>query len=101
MSSHHDLTPTEMRRHLRERMETEGALLAFETAVRICRDLKASATAKASAVNSLLRVGGYDGKPAADLDKPVSEMTYAETTAMIARLKREQEAAGGGADVFD
>lgn len=88
MSDHHDMTPAEVRRHLQERMETEGALLAYETAVGICRDPKASATAKASALKALFYVAGHDGKPAPDRDKPISEMTRAETEAMIAELKR-------------
>lgn len=84
------MTPTEARRYLRERMETEGAVLAFETAVGICRDPKAPATAKAQALKVLLAVAGYDGKPNPDRDKPVSEMTRDEVEAMIDRLKRDE-----------
>lgn len=103
MTATDDMTPAEMRRHLQERMETEGALLAYETAVGICRDPKASATAKSSALKALLFVGGYDGKPQPDRDKPVSEMTYEETTAMLAELKREHatRAEKASLDVFD
>ncbi|KQP82961.1 hypothetical protein [Methylobacterium sp. Leaf117] len=100
MSQHtHEMTPAQVRRHLRERMETEGALLAYETAVAICRDTRAPATAKASALKALLYVGGYDGKPAPDRDKPISEMTLQETEALIARLKGE-EAPALSEDVF-
>ena len=80
-------------------METEGALLAYETAVAICRDTRAPATAKASALKALLYVGGYDGKPASERDKPVSEMTLHETEALIARLQR-QEPTSLSEDVF-
>ncbi|GJD96543.1 hypothetical protein [Methylobacterium iners] len=103
MNSDRDLTPEEVRRHLQERMATEGALLAYETAIGICRDPKASATAKASALKALLFVGGYDGKPPPDRDKPVSEMTRPEIDAMITQLKRENAAAQtdvGLPDVF-
>lgn len=96
-----DMNPAETRRHLQERMETEGALLAYETAVAICRDPKASATAKSSAVKSLLFVGGYDGKPPPDRDKPISELTYAETTALLTDLRREHAAARASAGLHD
>lgn len=103
MSDRHDMTPAETRRHLQERMETEGALLAYETAVGICRDPKASATAKASALKALFYVAGHDGKPAPDRDKPISELTRAETEAMLAELRRDHAARSQKAkpDVFD
>ncbi|KQT80157.1 hypothetical protein [Methylobacterium sp. Leaf466] len=92
-------TVEEARHELRERMEFEGAVVAYETALAICRDPKASATAKASAINSLLRVAGYDGKPGPDFDKPLDEMTYEETNALLDRLRR-REAALNEPDVF-
>lgn len=103
MSDRNDLTPAEARRYLQERMETEGALLAYETAVSICRDPKASATAKASALKALFYVAGHDGKPAPDCDKPISELTREETEAMIADLKRTHVALtrDAAADIFD
>ena len=98
-----DMTPAETRRHLQERMETEGAVLAYETAVAICRDPKAPATAKASAIKALFYVAGHDGKPPPDRDKPISEMTLAETEAMLVDLRREHAARARDAmtDVFD
>ena len=98
-----DMTPAQVRQHLRERMETEGAVLAFETAVGICRGLKAPATAKAQALKVLLAVAGYDGKREPDRDKPVSEMTRGEVEAMIVRLKREEThySTAGASDLFD
>lgn len=103
MSDRNDLTPAEARRYLQERMETEGALLAYETAVGICRDPKASATAKASALKALFYVAGHDGKPAPDRDKPLSEITRDEAEAMIADLKRAHAAQtmGTATDIFD
>ncbi|KQT84688.1 hypothetical protein ASG51_00925 [Methylobacterium sp. Leaf465] len=103
MSDYHGMTPAEARRYLQERMETEGAVLAYETAVSICRDPKASATAKASALKALFYVAGHDGKPAPDRDKPVSEMTYAEAEVMLAELKREHAAKSSdtATDIFD
>jgi hypothetical protein len=105
MSNDWELTPEEARRELRYRMETEGAQIAYDTAVGICRDPKASATAKASAVNSLLRVGGYDGKPEPDTGKAISDMTPAELKALLARtdvmLARYEAQSGDQNDVFD
>ena len=103
MSDHHDMTPAETRRHLQERFETEGTVLAYETAVGLCRDPKASATAKAQALKVLLAVAGYDGKPAPDRDKPISEMTRAETDALLADLRRKHPTRAHDAetDIFD
>lgn len=94
-------SPEDVRRELRFRMETEGALLAFETAVGICRDPKASATAKASALKALLFVGGYHGKPEPDVDKPLSEMTHDELSRAAERIRRERAALGTDQDLFD
>jgi len=54
-----DLGESEMRDELTHRMRTVGALIAYRTAVAICLDLKATAAAKASAVNSLFRAAGF------------------------------------------
>lgn len=89
---HMDKTPEEARRELRYRMATEGAELAYDTAVAICRDPTASATAKASAINSLLRVAGYDGKPEADAGKAIGDLTPAELKARIAAIDRQLNA---------
>lgn len=85
-------TPDEARRELRRLMQTEGAQIAYETAKGICLDPKASATAKASAVNSLLRVGGYDGKPDPDEDVPEDDMTPAQIRRRITQIEREMAA---------
>ena len=82
-------TPEETRRELRLLMQTEGARIAYDTAKSICLDPKASATAKASAINSLLRVGGFDGKPDPDGDVPVEEMTAEQLSRRIAQINRE------------
>lgn len=86
---HMDKTPEEARRELRYRMETEGAQIAYDTAVAICLDPNASATAKANAVNSLLRVAGYDGKPESDAGKALGDLTPAELKARIAAVERQ------------
>jgi sodium bile acid symporter family protein len=61
---------------LTRRIRTEGARVAFDTALAICRHPKASAAAKASAVNSLLRAGGFfNNFGADDGGKDLSQMT--------------------------
>lgn len=83
-----DLDDEDARDELTRKLRTEGATIAYRTAVAICLDPKASAAAKASAVNSLLRAGGYfanrdddDGK------KQPSEMTSGEIDATLRRLR--------------
>jgi hypothetical protein len=100
MSYDYEKTPEQVRRELRHLMETEGAQLAYDTAVSICRDPKASATAKASAINSLLRVGGYDGKPEPDRDKPLSELSPAELQRQIAQIERQMKSSEDDQDIF-
>jgi hypothetical protein len=88
---------------LTRRMRTEGARVAFETALAICKDPKASAAAKASAVNSLLRAGGFfNSFGADDGGKDLSQMTPDEidaalrkTTAALARREAGKNAPRG------
>jgi hypothetical protein len=88
-----DMGESGIRDALTRRMRTEGARVAFDTALAICRDPKASAAAKASAVNSLLRAGGFfNNFGANDGGKDLSQMTPDEidaalrkTTAALAR----------------
>ncbi|TXN05316.1 hypothetical protein FV222_06785 [Methylobacterium sp. WL103] len=81
-------SPEETRRELQLLMQTEGARIAYDTAKSICLDPKASATAKASAINSLLRVGGFDGKPEPDGDVPVEDMTKEQLARRIGQIDR-------------
>lgn len=85
-----DLGEAEMRDELTHRMRTVGALIAYRTAVAICRDPKATAAAKASAVNSLFRAGGFfAAQDPADPGKGLAEMSADE----IKRMLRKTETA--------
>jgi hypothetical protein len=65
-------------------MRTEGALIAYRTAVKICRDPKATAAAKASAVNSLFRAGGFfANQDIGDREKDLSQMSPTEVDAAL------------------
>lgn len=88
-----DFDETEVRDELTHKMRTEGALIAYRTAVKICRDPKATAAAKASAVNSLFRAGGFfANQEASDRDKDPSEMTPAEVKAALRKAEASLKA---------
>jgi hypothetical protein len=83
-----DFDETEVRDELTHKMRTEGALIAYRTAVKICRDPKATAAAKASAVNSLFRAGGFfANQESGDRAKDLSEMTAGEVSAALRKAK--------------
>lgn len=77
---------------LSRKLRTEGALLAYDTAVAICRDPKATSAAKASAVNSLFRAGGYFvNRDAEDEGKRPSEMSSEELSAALRKTQAALE----------
>lgn len=85
---------------LSRKLRTEGAVIAYDTAVSICRDPKATAAAKASAVNSLFRAAGFFANREDDNGgKQPSEMTADEIDAALRRLRSKaqpkREPAGG------
>lgn len=98
---------SEVRDELTHKMRTEGALIAYRTAVNICRDPKATAAAKASAVNSLFRAGGFfANQDAGDRLKDPAEMSPDEVKAALrkaeASLKqRENENKKPSSNLFD
>ena len=98
---------TEVRDELTHKMRTEGALIAYRTAVKICRDPKATAAAKASAVNSLFRAGGFfASQESGDRTKDLSEMTPAEVKAALRKAEtslknREAEVSKPSGGLFD
>jgi hypothetical protein len=83
---------------LLRRIRTEGVELAYETAINICRDPKAPAPAKATAVTTLFRVAGYFGKTDGDENKQPHEMSAEEIEARIRRLQQRRQS---GSSVFD
>src|SRR5258708_10168113 len=83
-----DFDEAEVRDELTHKMRTEGALIAYRTAVKICRDPKATAAAKASAVNSLFRAGGFfANQDPGDREKDPSEMTPTEIKAALRKAE--------------
>lgn len=102
-----DLDEAETRDDLTHKMRTEGALIAYRTAVKICRDPKATAAAKASAVNSLFRAGGFfANQDPGDREKEPSEMSPAEVKAALRKAEtslksREAEMEKPKGSLFD
>ena len=102
-----DFDEAEVRDELTHKMRTEGALIAYRTAVKICRDPKATAAAKASAVNSLFRAGGFfANQESGDRDKDPSEMSPAEVRAALRKAEtslknREDEIKKPSGGLFD
>jgi hypothetical protein len=95
------------RDELTHKMRTEGALIAYRTAVKICRDPKATAAAKASAVNSLFRAGGFfANQESGDRAKDLSEMTPDEVRSALRKAQtslkdREDETKKPNVSLFD
>src|ERR1700704_4432914 len=102
-----DFNETETRDDLAHKMRTEGAWIAYRTAIKICRDPKATAAAKASAVNSLFRAGGFfANQDPGDREKDPSEMTPAEIKAALRKAEtslknREDEIKKPEGSLFD
>ncbi len=92
-----DADDLEARQVLTREMRTRGAVVAYQTAISICLDGKATAAAKASAVNSLLRAGGFFNNQSDDdtEEKELSEMSHSEISRTLAKarasLKRRME----------
>jgi hypothetical protein len=102
-----DFDEADARDELTHKMRTEGALIAYRTAVKICRDPKATAAAKASAVNSLFRAGGFfANQDAGDRAKDPSEMSPDEIKAALRKAEtslknREDEIRKPKVNLFD
>ena len=102
-----DFDEAEARDELTHKMRTEGALIAYRTAVKSCRDPKATAAAKASAVNSLFRAGGFfANQESGDRTKDLSEMTHAEIQTELRKTEtslknREAEVKKPKVSLFD
>jgi hypothetical protein len=102
-----DLDEADLRDELTQKMRTEGAMVAYQTALKICRDPKATAAAKASAVNSLFRAGGFfANQEPGDREKHLSEMPPDELQSMLRKAtaslkKREDEIKKPSGGLFD
>jgi hypothetical protein len=83
-----NLDEGDVRDELSRKMRTEGAMVAYDTAITICRDPKATAAAKASAVNSLFRAGGFFANhDSGDGGKDLSEMSADDVKALLRKAE--------------
>jgi hypothetical protein len=71
------------------RIKHEGPLVAYETALAICRDANAPAPAKATSLTALFRVAGYFERSDHEGAKQMHEMTAEELATESARLSRK------------
>lgn len=84
---------TEAQRDLVRRVHTEGARVAYETSLAICRDPAATPSARATASATLFRVGGYfDRNRETGPEKEPHEMTPGELQAAIRNILDSQTA---------
>jgi hypothetical protein len=89
-----------VQRELLYRIATEGVQVAYDTALAICRDPKATSPARATASATLFRVAGFFDRSAADgTGKEPHEMSSEEINAEIDRIRLRVEASNP--DVFD
>ncbi|WBU31457.1 hypothetical protein OOZ54_08140 [Rhodopseudomonas palustris] len=93
-----DLDEIEARETLSRDLRTRGAIIAYQTAIAICQEPKASWAAKASAVNSLFRVGGFFAPLGEDSEKELHEMTHAEVQRFLRKAKAQLEQLQRGSD---
>jgi hypothetical protein len=76
-------TENETRDRLLRKIRVEGAEVAIEALIGVCKDAKAPTPAKATAGTSLLRAAGYFNRSDADSSKEPHEMSAAELSAAI------------------
>ena len=81
-------TDEDARDALWRRIRTEGVELAYATAVNICRDPKAPAPAKATALTALFRIAGFFEISDAGETKQLHEMDAAELDQELRRVRR-------------
>jgi hypothetical protein len=90
-----------VREELMRKVRTEGVTVAYDTAVGICRDPKAPAPAKATALTALFRVGGYFANTDSGEEKEPHEMSAAELSAAVEKVTRQFKAKETEASVED
>jgi hypothetical protein len=81
----------QIREELIRELQTTGGLKAYQTAMKICDDPNATSAAKASAVNSLLRAGGFFEKQETADEKELHELSGQELAAKVAKALRSSE----------
>lgn len=75
---------------VRRRIQIEGASVAVEALLAVCKDPKSPAPAKATAGVALLRAAGLADKTTDPSEKELHEMTGQELAQAIQRLRDEQ-----------
>ena len=97
------MKPAEVLAHNRAlvtRIQTEGALAAYEAALEVCLDKKAPAPARATASGLILRAAGFLNAPDEASHKEPHQMTATELEARIAELRggKTDKTGGRGSD---
>lgn len=78
----------ETQRELLRRIQTEGVLVAYKTALDVCRSAKSTSPARATAAATLFRVAGYFSAPTTGAGgKEPHEMTANELASAISNLE--------------
>lgn len=99
-----DDSPSEARDRFRRKVSTEGLRVAYDTALGICRDAKAPAPAKATAVVALMRAAGaFERRKDEDDDTPLTSAQRLRHLAELGKIRDDLQAivnAPGDNDVF-
>ena len=91
--AHEELEDEERRAAIIRRARTEGLEIAYEAALRICRDPKAPAQAQSNACRTLLQIAGAFEKPEGPLNKQPYDMTGEELAEAARKIVREGQKA--------
>jgi hypothetical protein len=75
---------------VRRRIQIEGASVAVEALLAVCKDPKSPAPAKATAGVALLRAAGLADKTTDPGEKELHEMTGEELARAVQRIREEQ-----------
>lgn len=79
------------RERVRRRSRVEGIEVAYETALSICRDAKATSQAKSNAVRTLMEIGGMLNRADRNDEKPSGKELHEMTGEELAAYKRQLE----------
>ena len=82
----------EVRARIMHLIQTEGLEACVTGAIMLCKDERAPAHARASAISSLMRANGLFATQSGESPKELSEMTAAELKAAGDAIERERDA---------
>lgn len=83
--------PLAHKRAMMLRIQTEGTSAAYDALLAVCRDGKATASARATSATTLFRAAGYLDNKDGGSDKSPEDMTSAELSARIKELRARQQ----------